>query len=216
MKKIISLLTCLVIILSSLMLSSCGLIISFPDPGFPPGYTGGMNGFTDYSGYPHVEIYWVETYDECKTAIEKLSSHGSKFHDSVVFDYEGDLFDVKYCFRFTGDMDFVKYGEYPFDRYAQSVTVKGYAFFEDVTIDELVFSHLNEYKIAGIWNSGYETIDDNEINKEDITYQSDGDGGYIAYYKESELFRISKNENTTDECIEAIKNSITFVSSKWR
>lgn len=210
MKKIISIFTCFVIVLSSLMLSSCGFVLR-PDPGFPSGYTGGFPYYMlDNSG---VELYWVETYDEYKAAVEKLISHGSKLPHSVVFGYEGDLFDTKYCFFFQGAKEFVRYGNDPFDRCARDVYVKSVAFFEDVTIDEIVFSYVNDYKCYSISTDAANLFAaSRKMTEKDLVYKKLEDGGYIAYYNDKEMFRIeNKGEYITEECIEAIKNSIEIV-----
>ena len=112
----------------------------------PEGYTGGFASQTENFGAPVMEYYWVETYDECLSAIAKLESHGSKIDKSLIFSYEGDLFDTKYCFSFVREKsDKIVFGEDPFDRYTEKVSVKAWAFFKDVKIDDLIYSDVKNY-----------------------------------------------------------------------
>ena len=112
---------------------------------YPEGYTAGFPEDAKDSG-AQLETWWVETYEECIAAIELLASHGSTFYERSFFAYEGDLFDTKYCFRISNDYaEPIKFGDNPFDRKADSVFVMSYAFFEDVTIDELNYSSLSSY-----------------------------------------------------------------------
>lgn len=109
----------------------------------PDNYTGGIKRADNYG--LEYEDYWVETYDECMNAINKMQSHGSVIKESVIFKYEGDLFDVKYCFSFNRKTsEKIVFGNDPFDRYAE-VYVQAYAFFEDVKIDDLIYSYVNDY-----------------------------------------------------------------------
>ena len=125
---------------STLLLSSC--YNASIEHHFPEGYTGGL-GIDDGSGNA---AYWVETYEECMAAIELLKSNGSTIPAVIISSYEGDLFDIKYCIsmniRFS---DKIKYGENPFDRYAYGVSVQSYAFYEDVTIEQINYSYVREY-----------------------------------------------------------------------
>ena len=109
---------------------------------FPEGYTG---GFGIEPGNPSA-CYWVETYEECQAAIDLLKSHGSTFSETAIFTYEGYLFDTKYCFFIDRNKaDYIPYGDNPFDRKAEEVKVVSYAFCEDVTIDELIYSYITLY-----------------------------------------------------------------------
>ena len=130
----------LVFVLTALSLTSCGFWFSKKSI-FPEGYTGGY-GIPYGSGF---EIYWVETYEEAVDAMNQLKSHGSTFYKTAIFSYDGDLFDTKYCFQFGHKKDNIKYGDNPYDRWAEEVVVISVAFFEDVTIDELVYSNIGDY-----------------------------------------------------------------------
>ena len=97
---------------------------------YPEGYSGGF----DQSPGENVEFWWVETYEECLAAIDLLKSHGSSFSPNLVLAYDGELFDSKYCFTFTGvgsKTDKIKWGDNPFDRHAENVTIRSFAFFEE-------------------------------------------------------------------------------------
>ena len=138
--------TVTVFALMTLLLSSCNCF-SFEDPSaLPEGYTGGFaNGYNNF-GAPEMEYYWVETYDECLSAIAKLESHGSKIDKSFIFSYEGELFDTKYCFSFEREKsDKIAFGEDPFDRYTEKVSVKAWALFKDVEINKLIYSDVKNF-----------------------------------------------------------------------
>ena len=142
--------------------------VNYRESIFPKGYTG---GFIFQPGNP-VEYYWVETYEEVLEAVELLKSHGSTFYNESFFVYEGDEFDVKYCFEFGGEYgphkDMVPYGENPYDRWATNVYISSYIFLEDVTIDELVYSNLRKYDAYSIAIPDYSKMGRTEINNANI------------------------------------------------
>ena len=145
MKKITSILLCIVMLATTVLLSSCSNLFARGEYNFPEGYTGGIRR------EPHLMkegiYYWVETYDELVAAMELLKSHGSTFRTSVIFTYEGDLFDTKYYIYFNREKsDKIKYGDNPFDRWAEDVVVASFAFYDDVSIDELVYSSVHQYQ----------------------------------------------------------------------
>lgn len=201
LKKTIAFLLMVYTFAYTLLLSSCDYHGS--DNYFPEGYTGGFH-IDRGSGAAY---YWVETYEECQAAIELLKSHGSRFGQTLIFTYEGELFDTKYCFSINRKRaDKIKYGEDPFDRYADGVYVFSYAFYDDVTIDELIYSYVG-------WHNAY-TVDihygyfpDAYANNPNILSEklerSDYDHGYSFYADgiKGELFTIY-DENplaTSDE-----------------
>ena len=137
-----------VIVLMMLMLSSCGAPII--------GHTGGFTGepFWDY------DYYWVETYDECVEAIERMKVHGSTFYETMLVSYEGDLFDMKYCIKVRDEEKEImhpyeiftfKFGAQKFDWKAEKVEIMCFAFLEDVTIDEIL-SSTNSKNRSNVWN----------------------------------------------------------------
>ena len=123
-----------------------------PSPFYPEGYTAGFPKLTYDDGITRTEFWWVETYEECLAAIELLESHGSSFEYKSISTYEGDLFDVKYCFEIPNWIinANIKFGDNPFDRYAANVRIRSYAFFEDVTIDEINYGDIRDYAASGI------------------------------------------------------------------
>ena len=135
----------LIIVMLS-VLSSCKIhIIEFGwTPPFPNGYTGGTGFIQPESG---IEVYLFETYDELMSAINSLKSHGSTFYERSILNCEEDEFDVKYMLvlnAFQSDK-IIKYGDDPFDRCAKDVSITNVIFFEDVTVEELSYSHTMLY-----------------------------------------------------------------------
>ena len=178
MRKIVSMI--LVFVMTMLMLSSCNLITSinemisgnssqnndehnsegvngqYPKWDFyPKGYTAGFPDYVNLSG-PRVEYWWVETYEECTSAMELLKSHGSTFVKTAIFTYDDELFDTKFLFKINNSNRFteeIKFGDNPFDRKAGNVEVISYAFFNEVTIDEINHSDIKDYKATRIYSS---------------------------------------------------------------
>ena len=113
---------------------------------FPEGWTG---GFGQINVFFDLEYWWIETYDELLIAIEKLNSHGSTFANKCVLDYDGDLFDVKYCVYInpnSQNTEQIKFGDDPFDRYASNVYILTYGFLDDVTVDEINYSYVSDFR----------------------------------------------------------------------
>ena len=220
MKKLIAIL----LLAATLMLSSCGYPFVRKSI-FPEGYTGGF-GIEYGSGH---EIYWVETYEECVEAMDQLKSHGSTFQKNIIFSYEGDLFDTKYCFMFLHKKDGVKYGDNPYDRWADKVVVLTVGFFEDVTIEELVYSDVYDYR--GIRSSKVSYFDEicekysnvPSLKLEYKFYRDTTQHGYAHHVLSYEgedwvyLFVDDDNDNNgedsrlSQEYIDAILNSIVFI-----
>ena len=116
---------------------------------FPEGYTG---GFPDLISEPEggVELWWVETYEECLSAIDLLKSHGSTFVETAIFSADGENFDTKFCFVITHGNRYtekIKFGDNPFDRLAFDVRIITCAFFDDVTIDEINYGDIHDYTV---------------------------------------------------------------------
>lgn len=167
--------TIMTVILTILALSSCGAPII--------GNTGGFNN----GGRP-IDYYWVETYDECVEAIERMKLHDSTFYETMLVSYEGDLFDMKYCIR-VWDEDIkevmhpyeifsFKFGARRFDWRAEKVAIMCFAFFEDVEIDDILNS-TNSKNRSNVWNfKAYQIIPNtdyaknNNCNYEGITIDS--------------------------------------------
>lgn len=122
--------------------SSGGQQLPLPDYGFvsmfPDDWTG---GFMREGGHD-VEYWWVETYDELMAAIDELKAHESTFlnDESLIVDYQGEMFDVKYCIQIIPakpGTEKIKFGDDPFDRKATDIEILTWCFFEDITIDEI-------------------------------------------------------------------------------
>lgn len=199
-----------------LALSSCGWIFSRKSI-FPEGYTGGF-GIPYGSGF---EIYWVETYEEAVDAMNQLKSHGSTFYKTAIFSYEGDLFDTKYYFQFGHKKDNVKYGDNPYDRWAEDVVVGSVAFFEDVTIDELVYSNIEDYTYVTCATAHYfDEVCERYPNISSLPLE-------YKFYEEKHEHILSYNgeiivhfyggidsegkQIPPEEGVEAIRNSIVFI-----
>ena len=224
MKKIIALV--LVVILTTLSLSSCARLFSgfFYDHHsdkngyFPDGYTGGYG----IEAGSKAELYWVETYEEAVSAIEKMKSHGSTFLPSAIFSYEGELFDTKYCFVINGwESDKITYGEDPFDRKCADVEIRSVAFLSEVTIEELVYGIIYCYPAYELYIESYDYLE--KIRDLDLsTLSTEWENGYIkdahiCYVSDNDarLFRISRvggisGDKLSDECINSIVSSIVF------
>ena len=212
----------LILIMSALIITGCDLVYD-GNHIFPEGYTG---GFGSGSG-PETEFWWVESYGECIDAIKLLKSHGSTFDPNVdiVLNYDEDLFDVKYCFIICGDGrngERIKFGDNPFDRWAYDVMIFTYIFFDDVTIDELVYSnvkHFEAYRVEA-FASYKQAFDNNSISKDGLEIKdltdAVGKGAYYYFHVNldgntimaiTSCFFISAEENEspkeqiTDECI---------------
>ncbi len=199
--KLISL--TLIFVFATLALSSCGLMVAakenddvsgdelppdnndeknetvygpYPEWNFyPEGYTAGFPRDINKPA-PRIEYWWVETYEEALAAIELLKSHGSTFQKSAIFTHDGELFDTKYCFQIdvlSNITEKIEFGDNPFDRCAGNVKVTSYAFFDDVTIDEINHSDISDYK-KGTISSNFPLTDDYKeppvLNEEDFTY----------------------------------------------
>ena len=136
---------------------------------FPEGYTAGLHLYDGSA----LEYWWVETYKECLDAIELLKSHGSTFVDEPVFACDEDMFDVKYCFKIIGDNrhgERIKFGDNPFDRWAYDVEIYTYVFFDNVTIDELVYSYVGRYEAYEVsCYSEYQIMLDESFDKDNLT-----------------------------------------------
>ena len=188
---------------------------------YPEGYTAGFPDRINKSA-PRTEFWWVETYDECLTAIELLKSHGSTFEKTAVFTSDGELFDTKYCFTISLEhilTDPIKFGDNPFDRRAGGVKITSYAFFEEVTIEEINHSDINEYKWESIDSSVSEHSQAPVLNSESLYCRWDDYLKVFLVYdfeNGNEIlalpsFGYYENPDTARECLEAVYNSFVFV-----
>ena len=219
--RIASLLLLLLIAASSLC--SCSLGDHYGKNSFPEGYTGGF-------GIPpgsEIEYYWVETYAEAVEAINLLKSHGSTFLTDNILTYDGDMFDTKYCFAFFGQKDKIIYGENPYDRWASEIEVLSYAFFEEVSVEEISYSLLKYYD-AYSFNANECYIQSAQpIKAEDINFQDWGmeHNKYVReiYHNEELILDIEscfydkKEVSMTDEFIVELilKGKIIQINEGW-
>lgn len=238
MKKSEKVIAAILVISSLLLLSSCNsgnqeykddsdLCHHTASDFYPEGYTCGFPSLMRQHGGDS-EIWWVETYAECVAAIELLKANGSTFKESAIFSYDGELFDTKYCFkiyrgnRFTEE---IKFGDNPFDRKALNVKVTAYAFFEEVTIDEINYGDVKDYGAHGIEHCYLDTIkndpmvtpDDFSIEYYDYTEKHLGKGLYVWDYVKSRMFLHTSTFGYENDpvkakaCIYEIMNSLVFV-----
>lgn len=114
------------------------------------GYTGGFRRERHY--YIGKEIHWVETYEEAMVAIEHLTAAGNKIPLSILSSFENDTVDAKYCFVLSvASAKRLKNGEQWYDRKgARVVSVRYYGFLDNVTIDQLEFSYIEDYRCFSV------------------------------------------------------------------
>ena len=167
----------LVFVLSAIALSSCGNISQY------------TNGFYDPVHFH--EYWWEEDYAGCVDGIERLKLHGSSFVEAIPIDYEGDLFDMKYCIfthRLKADKE-VGFFVDRFDRKVDGVKVMCYAFLEDVKLKDLKRSYLREYKAYRI------IVDLDYAKKHDFNY----DGLTVDMLKCDFIEVARQDEHRTEE-----------------
>ena len=244
MKRLVKILSLLLALITCFTLVSCrkdepldpGKLKDGPNCGPPPwefypeGYTAGFpDEVKKWEKGRHLEIWWVETYEECLAAIELLNSHDSTFRKTYtsLFSYEGELFDTKYCFWYLSGGSRISWGDDPFDRYAEDILLQTWVFFEDVTIDELNYGDVEDYH-------AYIVASHHQKNKieplEDLTearlryeWKKDTNSrtACFVYHKGISYCRItlfSKNQDDygpmTDECVNALLESLEEFDAK--
>lgn len=219
MKKIIS--AILVIFTLLFCLTSCGpRFIPLPKMGYPEGYTGGFYHLDDRSDN---ERWWIETYDELVDAMDLLKSHGSTFQKMIISDYEGELFDVKYCIhisRISEGTERIKYGDNPFDRKAVGVIVQLYAFFDEVTIDEINYGYVSNYDTMKITSFSHSIIESDTVPSFEPSHwkRHDNSKGYSLYDDTHNfILQVQRNKKDNsdieipDEALDAVVESLVFI-----
>ena len=187
---------------------------------YPEGYTAGFPRMINKPA-PRLEFWWVETYEEALVAIELLRSHGSTFANSAVFTHDGELFDTKYCFKICleqKDTEEIKFGDNPFDRCAKNVEITSYAFFDDVTIDEINRSDVLDYEVYVI-NPSLQRLNEPPVMDEDnVTYyRNEGSGQLLIYDNQKRLifmvnsFGYYENPEKAKEYIKAVFDTLVFI-----
>ncbi len=234
MKKILinNISMCLVIVLLIVSLSSCQYLSFLPGNEningnhndwtfYPEGYTG---GFSHQPGCD-VEYWWVETYEECVAAIELLKSHDSTFAESVIFTYEGDLFDTKYCFEIPHYViltEEIEFGENPFDRRGGGILVCSYAFFDDVTIEEINYSYVSRYRyylplVSGTREINVPDLTTIQLSYELVSYQDKYRfDGWYSVGENKQHFRLGsygygEDQEKAIKCVEAVCDSVVLL-----
>lgn len=227
LRKIIALFSVIVIALS---LVSCKRNrdphVCSPDPWefYPEGYTAGFPEMRrSWNRGSRDEIWWVETYEECIEAIDRLKSHGSEFSNISLLSYDGEFCDIKYCFIFPSVhkwSDQINFGDDPFDRKAINAIVYSCIFFDDTTIDEINYGDITDYHVysafavnmkqANVTDSSlsYEWITDEDNKSTCLVYQS----GELCYKFTRESKNPLPNDYMSDECIKALLNSIKIIN----
>ena len=217
MNKIMRLFVCVALIASTLLLSSCGPIPDRGDPGlFPEGYTGGVGISDEFDE----ELYCLETYEETIAAIEKLKSHGTKIsEDSLIFSYDGGLFDTKYFIAMGAGSDKIKKGDDPYDRFGGIVYVFCVALFDEISVDELVYDYYYNYRGFVISKTNVLIPYSKEIfTLPPVLSEWNSKGGYVTYggiYALSVSYTPPSAElgeySTSQEAIYAALNSLVFL-----
>ena len=191
MKKVIKALICLLIIVSVMLsFASCevleyafvygyAIVTNIQSHNYD-GYTGGLYGLPR-SFYTSHEIHWVETFDEAMTVIEHLRAAGNVIPNIYISSYENESVDAKYIFVVnTGNTREQRDGEEWYERKFNFIDQIGYyGFLEPVTIKELEYSRVRQYKCTTLKNTIHEDSHvqplfiSYECKKENLSYQSD-------------------------------------------
>ena len=179
---------------------------SFP---FPKGYTGGVN--TNYQWHLDYEVKWLDTYDELKDAVTRLRAHGTEVAPTVVFDCEEYGLDLKFCVispRYLSEELSEDQGY--FDRYLVSVSISTYVFFEDASIDEIIFDWIlydQSYKYVMINNTYLRTFSISE--DEEISIRTSADATLDAYGNGEYKFNFEQHHYTvTEEDVEILEKTL--------
>ena len=208
MKRIIGIILLLAVLFS---LSGCRKSI------FPRGYTGGL-GIPFGSGR---EIFWVDSYDEMYNSANLLKEHNSSFRGGYIFDENDVIFFTKYCFIFDYDKDEIDFKDSPYDRWAELVEIRAYGFFEDVSLDELVYSDISDYDYITVSFTDlyYEKYANSFIDP--IMFEcrwDDESSRYYGSYNEDRIFYIDYNSHShsipSDNTILTVMKSMIFVGEE--
>ena len=155
----------------------------------PQGYTGGIA--RDLHFHYEYAVYWLETYEEVLSAIELLKSHGSTIKRSIAFNYDTDLFDIKYCFMYKrSKAESLEEGKSFFDRKIDEGEFRWFAVYDDIEIDDFMYTnYISDYDVMEIDYYGDSGIDrdfENVENTENLSfdwYGKGGDGYYMPNYE---------------------------------
>ena len=234
MKKLVSII--LIVLLLALSLSSCDLFIDdiHRNTHVPDWYIG---GYGKDNGLDMI-YFWVETYEEMEEAVQLLESNGSTFGRKTILNYEGDLFDVKYCFAMnTFKTKRVPWGENQFDRKAENVTIDSVIFFDDISVEWIENNYLvrcdcyhltSGFSTDDVADPDYKTlprewdVEEIKVNitvqrpSAEVTYDLRYSKECVVTMEENKILSIHQKFSTTDdvisdECIDAILDSIVKI-----
>ena len=196
-----------------------------------PNYTGGNPNTKN--GLSNEDWWWVETYDECLDAIEQLKANGSNIDTSALFYYEGDEFDVKYCFALEEKI-YIKYGrDNPFKYKSDDVKIYTYLFHKDTTIDDFAYKFVGSYcsyyfrlNPDYIESGKYRELDASDLersfnpNTANLDFMQEFPACYEYTDKETgevvfHLFGFKEKDmpELSDEAVDAILDSIVIVEN---
>ena len=183
------------------------------------GYTGGLTNLEEYHHYN--EVYWLETYDEVVEAVELLKSHGTEIPPIILFDCEEYGLDMKFCISFRKSSEPYTDGKNYFDRKLEIVEIYSFVFFEDVTVEELEYSHYNYYECV-LYYAHHLDIShmDYPEDPEDVYLKAtdDSDGwGYIQvhYNRESQYTLWTRlSAEISAERLELLEKTMRFIKEQ--
>ena len=229
-KILISLLLLVSIVLSFVSCRAVGYIISCLDTGgargyaewyegcpVPEGYTGGLN--KNYQYHTVTEIKWLETYDEMLDAVTRLRAHGTEIDPIALFDCEEYGFDLKFCMEFNRPKEPLSEGQGYFDRKLIGVIVNTYVFFEDITIEKLVYSAVDMYKNVSTVNNRYHSDltaiqSTDTVTIEEIVVLDDLITWYSVNCNATYLFTLTSSScfKLTEEQIEILEKTLVIIT----
>ena len=179
---------------------------SFP---FPKGYTGGVE--TNYQWHLDYEVKWLDTYDELKDAVTRLRAHGTEVDPTVLFDCEEYGLDLKFCLispRYLSEE--LSEGQGYFDRKLIRVSISTYVFFEDASIDEIIFDWLlydQSYKYVKIANHLLHPFSISEDDK--IKIETSNGATLYVYGNDEYKFKFEQYHYTvSEEDIEILEKTL--------
>ena len=108
------------------------------------------------------------------SAINILKSHGSTFDEGVIVNCEEDEFDVKYVLVLNAHKSdkIIRYGDDPFNRCVKDAYVTNLIFFEEVTVEELAYSHILAYDCYRLFRFyDYDSIIEAKNTPDNIEYR---------------------------------------------
>ena len=189
---------------------------------FPEGYTCGFPSFIREPGRT-LEYWWVETYEECLSAIDLLKSHGSTFVETAIFSADGENFDTKFCFVITHGNRYteeIKFGDNPFDRLAFDVRIVTYAFLDDVTIDEINYGDIQDYNVFAFNPKDIQRIADSKTAQYEWQIDDFNRNVCCVCFNDGmpwfNIINLSNEQSEgmvmSDECVNEILNSVKIIT----